>query len=112
MQRTPAVSSRSWPAAAWLGGLLVAAAGVWVFRGALSYFFSAVGAPMALLLALAALAVALAVCLAASDVMGTRSGPHPGSHSRPGVRCPQPPQSVAQTPTRGPGAWPWPSSRC
>ena len=41
MQRTPAVSSRSWPAAGWLGGLLVAAAGVWVFRGALSYFFSA-----------------------------------------------------------------------
>jgi hypothetical protein len=27
--------------AAWLGGLLIAVAGVWVFRGALSYFFSA-----------------------------------------------------------------------
>jgi hypothetical protein len=41
MQRTPSASSRSWPPAAWLGGLLVAAAGVWVFRGALTYFFSA-----------------------------------------------------------------------
>jgi hypothetical protein len=41
MLRTPSVSARSWPAAAWLGGLLVAAAGVWVFRGALGYFFSA-----------------------------------------------------------------------
>ena len=41
MQRTSSASSRSWPATAWLGGLLVAAAGVWVFRGAMNYFFSA-----------------------------------------------------------------------
>jgi len=41
MQRIPSASVISRPAAAWLGGLLVAAAGVWVFRGALNYFFSA-----------------------------------------------------------------------
>ncbi len=41
MQRTPPSSSRAWSPATWLGGLLVAAAGVWVFRGALTYFFSA-----------------------------------------------------------------------
>ena len=41
MQGAPSASPRSWPRAGWLGGLLVAAAGVWVFRGALPYFFSA-----------------------------------------------------------------------
>lgn len=41
MQRTSSVSPGSRPAAAWLGGLLVAAAAAWVFRGALGYFFSA-----------------------------------------------------------------------
>lgn len=41
MQRTPSASVISRSAAAWLGGLLVAAAGIWVFRGALGYFFSA-----------------------------------------------------------------------
>jgi hypothetical protein len=41
MQRIHSAPVISRPAAAWLGGLLVAAAGVWVFRGALGYFFSA-----------------------------------------------------------------------
>ena len=41
MHGTSPASTRSWPRAAWLGALLMAAAGVWVFRGALPYFFSA-----------------------------------------------------------------------
>ena len=44
MQPAPPTPPRSGPAAGWpgwLGGLLVAAAGLWVFRGALGYFFSA-----------------------------------------------------------------------
>ena len=41
MQGTLRTPSRSWPGAGWLGGLLVAASGVWVFHRALNYFFSA-----------------------------------------------------------------------
>jgi hypothetical protein len=41
MQGGPSAFPRSWPGTGWLGGLLVAAAGFWVFRGALGFFFSA-----------------------------------------------------------------------
>ena len=41
MQGAPTASTRTHPVGTWLGGLLVAAAGAWVFRGALVQFFAA-----------------------------------------------------------------------